>query len=107
MRPDLDGFYQQSAQRMIACEWTAALPIIGATFGPSFRNRPASSAMPQGESVSESGPRPINVVVLGSTGSVGRSAVDVLERDAGHRLKAFGLAAHSSVGRLIEQARKL
>ncbi len=63
--------------------------------------------MPQGDVCSEPAPRPINVVVLGSTGSVGRSAVDVLAHDGGVRLRAFGLAAHSSVDRLIEQARRL
>ena len=46
-----------------------------------------------------------NVVVLGSTGSIGRSALSVIEHDAGRRLRAFGLAAHSSVDLLVEQAR--
>jgi len=45
-----------------------------------------------------------NVVILGSTGSIGRSALSVIEHD-GLRLRAFGLAAHSSVDLLIEQAR--
>jgi 1-deoxy-D-xylulose-5-phosphate reductoisomerase len=48
-----------------------------------------------------------NVVVLGSTGSVGRSALSVLEHDAGARLKVRGLAAHSSWEQLIEQAQAL
>jgi 1-deoxy-D-xylulose-5-phosphate reductoisomerase len=46
-----------------------------------------------------------NVVVLGSTGSIGRSALSVIEHDAGQRLRAFGLAAHSSVESLLEQAK--
>jgi 1-deoxy-D-xylulose-5-phosphate reductoisomerase len=46
-----------------------------------------------------------NVIVLGSTGSIGRSALSVIEHDGGARLRAFGLAAHSSVDALIEQAR--
>ncbi len=46
-----------------------------------------------------------NVVVLGSTGSIGRSALSVIEHDGGIRLRAFGLAANSSVDALIEQAR--
>ena len=45
------------------------------------------------------------VVVLGSTGSVGRSALDVIAHDGGARLKAWGLGARSSVDRLVEQAR--
>ena len=45
-----------------------------------------------------------NVVILGSTGSVGRSALSVIEHDGGTRLRAFGLSAHSSWGRLVEQA---
>ena len=47
-----------------------------------------------------------NVVILGSTGSIGRSALSVIEHDGGTRLRAFGLAAHSSVDALVEQARK-
>jgi 1-deoxy-D-xylulose-5-phosphate reductoisomerase len=45
-----------------------------------------------------------NVVILGSTGSVGRSALSVVEHDGGARLRAFGLSAHSRMGPLIEQA---
>ena len=45
-----------------------------------------------------------NVVILGSTGSVGRSALSVVEHDGGARLRAFGLSAHSRLGPLIEQA---
>ena len=40
-----------------------------------------------------------NVVVLGSTGSVGRSALGVIAHDGGARLKARGLGANTSVGR--------
>jgi len=46
-----------------------------------------------------------NVVILGSTGSIGRSALSVIAHDDGARLRAYGLGAHSSVDRLIEQAR--
>ncbi len=45
-----------------------------------------------------------NIVILGSTGSVGRSALDVIEHDGGARLRAFGLSAHSRLGPLVEQA---
>jgi 1-deoxy-D-xylulose-5-phosphate reductoisomerase len=54
--------------------------------------------MPQGET------HPRNVVILGSTGSIGRSALSVIEHDAGARLRAFGLSAHGSWERLVEQA---
>lgn len=50
--------------------------------------------------------RPLNVVVLGSTGSIGRSTLDVLAHDGGQRLRAYGLAAHSSWERLRDQARE-
>jgi 1-deoxy-D-xylulose-5-phosphate reductoisomerase len=55
----------------------------------------------------ESGARFTNVVVLGSTGSVGRSALDVIARaDPSHsRLRAWGLGAHSRWKLLVEQAR--
>jgi 1-deoxy-D-xylulose-5-phosphate reductoisomerase len=47
-----------------------------------------------------------NVVILGATGSIGRSALDVIAHDAGARLRAFGLSAHASIERLAEQARQ-
>src|SRR5436305_2033327 len=46
-----------------------------------------------------------NVVVLGSTGSVGQSALSVIAHDGGARLKAWGLSAHSRWEPLVEQAR--
>jgi 1-deoxy-D-xylulose-5-phosphate reductoisomerase len=48
--------------------------------------------------------RPLNVVILGSTGSIGRSALSVLAHDGGKRLRTLGLAAHASWERLIDQA---
>ena len=45
-------------------------------------------------------------MILGSTGSVGRSALSVLDHDGGQRLRAFGLAARSSLDLLVEHARK-
>jgi 1-deoxy-D-xylulose-5-phosphate reductoisomerase len=48
-----------------------------------------------------------NVVILGSTGSIGQSALSVLEHDGGRRLGAFGLSAHSSWERLVAQAKAL
>jgi 1-deoxy-D-xylulose-5-phosphate reductoisomerase len=50
-------------------------------------------------------PQPRNVVILGSTGSIGRSALDVIDHDGGARLRAHGLSAHSNWQRLLEQAR--
>ncbi len=46
------------------------------------------------------------VVVLGSTGSVGKSGLDVIGHDAGKRLRAWGLGASSSWETIIEQARR-
>jgi 1-deoxy-D-xylulose-5-phosphate reductoisomerase len=48
---------------------------------------------------------PRNVVILGSTGSIGCSALSVIAHDAGKRLNAFGLSAHSKWRELIAQAR--
>jgi 1-deoxy-D-xylulose-5-phosphate reductoisomerase len=53
----------------------------------------------------EPGVTPTRVVVLGSTGSIGRSTLSVIEHDAAGRLRAWGLSAHKSWGGLIEQAR--
>lgn len=46
-----------------------------------------------------------NVVVLGSTGSIGRSALSVIDHDRGSRLKAWGLSGHKRWQPLVEQAR--
>ena len=45
------------------------------------------------------------VVVLGSTGSIGRNCLDVIEQ-LSERLQAVGLCAHSSWESLFEQARR-
>ena len=52
--------------------------------------------MPPGE--------PENLVILGSTGSVGRSALGVVEHDGGRRFRVRGLAANARVDRVVEQA---
>lgn len=44
------------------------------------------------------------VVVLGSTGSIGRSTLEVLRSEAGRGLKATGLSAHGSWELLAQQA---
>src|SRR5271165_3559288 len=44
------------------------------------------------------------VVILGSTGSIGQSALDVIEHDGGTRLCAWGLSAHCRWQALAEQA---
>jgi 1-deoxy-D-xylulose-5-phosphate reductoisomerase len=48
--------------------------------------------------------KPCNVVILGSTGSIGRSTLSVIEHDGGTRLRAFGLSAHERAEKLVEQA---
>jgi 1-deoxy-D-xylulose-5-phosphate reductoisomerase len=50
---------------------------------------------------------PSRVVVLGSTGSIGCSALSVIEHDQGRRLKAWGLCAHSRWKELVDQATRL
>ncbi len=47
---------------------------------------------------------PQNIAILGSTGSVGRSGLSVIEHDGGSRLRALGLSAHRNAGLLVEQA---
>jgi 1-deoxy-D-xylulose-5-phosphate reductoisomerase len=44
------------------------------------------------------------VVILGSTGSIGRSALSVIAHDGGARLATWGLSAHSRWQELAEQA---
>ena len=52
------------------------------------------------------GDRLTHVVVLGSTGSIGRSTLDVIEHDGGKRLAAWGFSAHRRWQALAEQARR-
>ncbi|HHJ99130.1 MAG TPA: 1-deoxy-D-xylulose-5-phosphate reductoisomerase, partial [Actinobacteria bacterium] len=47
--------------------------------------------------------RRLRVAILGSTGSIGRQALDVARRHPG-RIEVVALAAHSSVSLLLEQA---
>lgn len=47
-----------------------------------------------------------NVAVLGSTGSIGQSALDVIEGSSG-RLRAIALSAHSRLAELEDQSRRL
>jgi 1-deoxy-D-xylulose-5-phosphate reductoisomerase len=49
---------------------------------------------------------PHQVVILGSTGSVGQSALSVLDHDCGRRLRAFGLSANCAWQTLVEQTRR-
>jgi 1-deoxy-D-xylulose-5-phosphate reductoisomerase len=46
---------------------------------------------------------PTNVAVLGSTGSIGRSTLEVIAASGG-RLRAVALAAHTNTGLLVRQA---
>lgn len=48
--------------------------------------------------------RPKNVVVLGSTGSIGRSTLEVISGSCGS-LRAYALSAHANTGALLEQAK--
>ena len=48
-------------------------------------------------------PRVTNVAVLGSTGSIGKSTLEVIAASGG-RLRAVALSAHSSLGALAQQA---
>jgi 1-deoxy-D-xylulose-5-phosphate reductoisomerase len=45
-----------------------------------------------------------HVVILGSTGSIGRSAISVIEHDGGAGLMMWGLSAHSRWQELADQA---
>jgi 1-deoxy-D-xylulose-5-phosphate reductoisomerase len=47
---------------------------------------------------------PTHVVVLGSTGSIGRSALSVIEHDGGAKLRAWGLSGHTRWKELASQA---
>src|SRR3954454_10520820 len=44
------------------------------------------------------------VVILGSTGSIGRSALSVIDHDGGARLRAWGLSGHARWRDLAAQA---
>ena len=46
-----------------------------------------------------------NVAVFGSTGSIGRNALEVIAASEG-RLKAVALSAHGKLEQLLEQARQ-
>ncbi len=47
---------------------------------------------------------PTRVVILGSTGSIGKSALNVIEHDGGARLRAWGLSGHTRWKELASQA---
>jgi len=50
--------------------------------------------------------RPLAIAVLGSTGSIGRSTLEVIAASGG-RMRPHLLAAHTSTRRLVEQARAM
>jgi 1-deoxy-D-xylulose-5-phosphate reductoisomerase len=60
---------------------------------------------PQRAGGSDTDGRPLAVAVLGSTGSIGTSTLDVIAASS-DRFSAHVLAAHTSVGKLLEQARR-
>ena len=65
----------------------------------SQSSRPAAGAEPPAAA-------PARVAVLGSTGSIGTSTLDVIASSPG-RFSCFLLAAHTSVGPLLEQAERM
>ncbi len=50
-------------------------------------------------------PTPKNIAILGSTGSIGRSTLDVIAASGG-AMRVIALSAHGSVGRLMAQAKQ-
>src|SRR5690606_25529014 len=69
----------------------------GCGAGPDARDRVAAGAAPVSA--------PAGVAVLGSTGSIGESTLDVLRRHPG-AYRVVALLAHTNLARLIEQARE-
>jgi len=80
---------------------------------PVFRRNPRRPCRPVGgrrnpgvcvsSPAAKPGPAPRRLVVLGSTGSIGTSCLDVLDH-LPDRLRALGLSAHSSWETLFDQA---
>ena len=70
-------------------------------FGPGFVSVPPPASTTDTPTGAEP---PLRVAVLGSTGSIGTSTLDVIAASGG-RFSAFLLAAHRSVDQLVEQAR--
>ena len=64
---------------------------------PALRDRPAAAASHPPTGI-------LGVAVLGSTGSIGRSTLEVIATSGG-RFRPHLLAAHTSVGPLLDQAR--
>lgn len=61
--------------------------------------------MPESAPVLRDDPTPRRVALMGSTGSIGQSTLDVVAHFPG-RLKITGLSAHSNAQQLVEQARR-
>jgi 1-deoxy-D-xylulose-5-phosphate reductoisomerase len=70
---------------------------------PSPRDLAGGLARP---CLADCGGNSLSVAILGSTGSIGRNTIDVIEASDG-RLQTFLLAAHASVGPLLDQAHRL
>ena len=67
---------------------------------------PITNASPRAAAPLGVAPTPAaKVAVLGSTGSVGKSGLDVIRHDGGTRLRAWGLGARSNVAAVVAQAR--
>lgn len=59
--------------------------------------------MPEGAEQPASETTPRGVVILGSTGSIGKSALSVIEHDAGARFRLIGLSARRDAETLLDQ----
>src|SRR5262245_19453220 len=92
-------------------EWPRSIPGGRGSVRASPRCRPGRSHPPRSrvEIVAQANgmdcmDSPTRVVVLGSTGSIGRSALSVIEHDGGARLRAWGLSGHTRWKELASQA---
>ena len=70
------------------------------------RLRPTTYSLPERAYRMDRVVSPTHVVILGSTGSIGRSALSVIEHDGGARLRAWGLSGHTRWKELAAQARR-
>ena len=86
---------------MIVAPLAAAMPSHAGDVSPEASPQPTPLRRPTADPGG-----PLRVAVVGSTGSIGTSTLDVIEASAG-RFEAWLLAANRSVGQLVEQARRV
>lgn len=65
-----------------------------------------SASVPEPNGAAEHAPTARRVAVLGSTGSIGRNAIEVIEASGGS-LRATALSSHTRLDRLVEQADRI